>query len=87
MCEDYRAAASIDLDHDRVDVNAKRAVECPLHALWGERGVVHKLFTPLADWQARTRLPVTGRAIPSGHYIAEEVPDMLNAEMQAFFAA
>jgi len=86
MCEDYRAAASIDLDHDRADVLANRLIECPLCALWGERGVVNKLFTPLADWRERTKRAVTGRAMPSGHYIAEEVPEQLNAEMQSFFA-
>ncbi|MBC8120188.1 MAG: alpha/beta hydrolase [Burkholderiaceae bacterium] len=87
MCEDYRAAASIDLEHDRADLLASRLVECPVSALWGKRGVVDKFFTPLADWQERTRQVVTGRAMPSGHYIAEEVPELLNAEMQAFFAA
>jgi haloacetate dehalogenase len=84
MCEDYRAAASIDLQHDRED--GTRRVECPLHVLWGERGVVHRLFTPVADWQQKARGPVTGRPTPSGHYIPEEVPDLLVEEMFAFFA-
>ena len=83
MCEDYRAAATIDLAHDRVD--GERRIECPLRVLWGEHGVVHKLFTPLADWQAKARLPVTGRTTPSGHYIAEQVPELLTDEMLEFF--
>jgi haloacetate dehalogenase len=83
MCEDYRAAASIDLEHDRVDED--RRVECPLHVLWGERGVVHRLFSPLADWQARARGPVTGHPTPGGHYIPEESPALLVDEMLAFF--
>ena len=83
MCEDYRAAASIDLEHDRAD--GDRRIECPVHALWGERGVVHKLYTPIADWQERARGPVTGKTTPSGHYIPEQVPDILVAEMGTFF--
>jgi haloacetate dehalogenase len=84
MCEDYRAAASIDLEHDRAD--SQRRITCPLHVLWGERGVVHRLFTPIADWQAKAAGPVTGRPTPGGHYIAEETPQLLLAEMMAFFA-
>jgi haloacetate dehalogenase len=84
MCEDYRAAASIDLEHDRADEQAR--IECPLRVLWGERGVVHRLFTPIADWQAKARWPVTGRAMPTGHYIAEQAPELLVEEILSFFA-
>jgi haloacetate dehalogenase len=84
MCEDYRAAATIDLEHDRAD--AARRIECPVRVLWGERGVVHRLFTPLADWQAKCRLEVTGRPVPTGHYIPEEAPRLLANELAAFFA-
>jgi len=82
MCEDYRAAASIDLEHDRAD--AGRRIGCPLHVLWGERGVVHRLYMPIADWQARA-ITVTGRTTPGGHYIPEESPELLGDEMLAFF--
>ena len=81
-CEDYRAAATIDLEHDAAD--AHRKVECPLLALWGERGVVHRLFDPIADWKKVAR-DVRGKALPSGHYLAEEVPDKTVAELLAFF--
>jgi haloacetate dehalogenase len=84
MCEDYRAAASIDLEHDRAD--AARRIACPVRVLWGERGVVHRLFTPLADWQAKCAQPISGRALPTGHYIPEEAPDLLANELAAFFA-
>jgi haloacetate dehalogenase len=84
MCEDYRAAASIDLEHDRAD--GERRIECPLRVLWGERGVVHRLFTPVADWQARARGPVSGRTTPGGHYVPEDSPELLLDEMRAFFA-
>jgi haloacetate dehalogenase len=83
MCEDYRASASIDLEHDRADED--RLIECPLHVLWGERGVVHRLFSPLADWRAKARGPVTGRTTPGGHFIPEESPELLGDEMLAFF--
>ena len=83
MCEDYRAAATIDLEHERAD--GERRIECPVHALWGERGVVHKLYTPVADWQAKARGPVTGTATPTGHYIPEEAPGVLVGHMRAFF--
>jgi haloacetate dehalogenase len=84
MCEDYRAAATIDLAHDRAD--SARRIDCRTHALWGERGVVHRLFTPLEDWQAKCAHEVTGGALPTGHYIPEEAPDLLAAELEEFFA-
>jgi haloacetate dehalogenase len=77
MCEDYRAAATIDLTHDRAD--AARRIECPV------RGVVHRLFTPVADWQQKAATRVTGRALPSGHYIPEEQPELLAEEIETFF--
>lgn len=81
MCEDYRAAASIDLEHDRDGAK----IACPVHVLWGERGVVNRLFTPLADWREKSSGPVTGHAVPTGHYIAEEAPALLAEEIESFF--
>jgi haloacetate dehalogenase len=83
MCEDYRAAASIDLEHDRTD--AHRRIDCPLHVLWGEHGVVHRLFSPLTDWRERAAGSLTGAPLAGGHYIAEELPERLVEEMCAFF--
>jgi haloacetate dehalogenase len=83
MCEDYRAAATIDLTHDRAD--SQRRIECPVRVLWGERGVVQRLFAPLADWQAKCTHEVTGSATPTGHYIPEEAPALLAAELEGFF--
>lgn len=83
MCEDYRASATIDLEHDRAD--AGRRIGCDLRVLWGERGVVHRLFDPLADWRGRCSARVDGRALPCGHYLPEEVPDLLAAEIEDFF--
>ncbi len=86
MCEDYRAAASIDLEHDRADRAAGRRITCPVDVLWGEFGVVNRCFKPLEDWK-RVADDVRGRTLPCGHYIPEEVPDELLQEMLAFFCS
>ncbi|RZI41588.1 alpha/beta hydrolase [Herbaspirillum sp. HC18] len=82
-CEDYRAAAGIDLEHDR-DHETNR-IACPVRVLWGEHGVVGRLFNPLEDWQAKCEQPVNGKALPAGHFIPEQVPDLLLADMLDFF--
>ncbi len=85
-CEDYRAAASLDLEHDRADRDAGRRLRCPVLALWADRGTVHRLFRPLEDWRAVSAAPVAGRPLASGHYLAEEVPDEVVAELLRFLA-
>ena len=84
MCEDYRAAASIDLVHDRADRTAGKKLAMPLHVLWGEHGLVNKCFKPLEDWEAVAN-KVTGKAVPCGHYIPEEIPVELIVEARQFF--
>lgn len=81
-CEDYRAAAAIDLDHDDADGDAK--LPMPVHALWGERGIIGKCFDPLALWRQRATI-VSGGPLPGGHYLAEECPDLVIAEFTRFF--
>lgn len=76
LCEDYRASASIDLLHDQADLDAGRLLQPPLLALWGEQGVVHRCFKPLDEWR-RVARQVSGKALPCGHYIAEEAPQAL----------
>lgn len=83
LCEDYRASASIDLDHDRVDLERGRRLAMPLLVLWGAQGVVHRCFDPLAEWR-RVASDVAGEALPCGHYIPEEVPDILLARALPF---
>ncbi|WP_295545509.1 alpha/beta hydrolase [uncultured Pseudacidovorax sp.] len=85
-CEDYRAAATIDLEHDRADRDAGRKLTMPLLALWGEEGVVPRCFQPLAEWQ-RVAVDVQGGPLPCGHYIAEEAPEALLARVMPFLAA
>jgi len=83
MCEDYRAAASIDLLHDRADREAGRMIECPLLVLWGERGVIGRCFDPMLEWRKRAR-DVRGQSLPCGHYIAEEAPEALLQQVIPF---
>jgi len=84
-CEDYRASASIDLEHDAADRAAGARLRGPLLVLWGDRGVVHRLFDPLAEWRAVADR-VSGRSLPCGHYLAEEAPEKTLAELQSFLA-
>jgi haloacetate dehalogenase len=82
-CEDYRAGASIDLDHDAADLDHK--VSCPVLALWGEHGDMHRLYNVLDTWKERAS-NVSGKPVPSGHFIAEEIPDVLLAELKNFLS-
>jgi haloacetate dehalogenase len=82
-CEDYRAAASIDLEHDEVDMGTK--VACPLLVLWGGRGFVAQAYDVLAVWRERAA-DVRGHAIDCGHFLPEERPDETCAALTDFFA-
>jgi len=82
-CEDYRAAASIDIAHDDADGALKLAM--PLLALWGEQGTVHACFDVPALWRERAA-DVRGRPLPGGHYLAEELPGDVAEELVAFFS-
>jgi haloacetate dehalogenase len=81
-CEDYRAAASIDLVHDEADLRQK--ITCPLLALWGARGRIARAFDVPATWRERAD-DVRGRALPCGHYLPEEAPEETLAELRGFF--
>mgnify|MGYP002628311329 CR=1 FL=1 len=72
VCEDYRAAASIDLDHDAAD--AERKVSAPMLALWGAKGTVGKLFDVLGIWRDKA-LSVEGAALDCKHSLQEEAPE------------
>lgn len=86
ICEDYRAAAGIDLEHDRIDRDAGRRIDTPLLALWGAQGVVQRCFDPLAEWR-KVAARVEGEALPCGHYIPEEAPEALLARALPFLRA
>jgi haloacetate dehalogenase len=86
MCEDYRAAASIDLKHDEADLNKK--IACPLLTLWGERGAMGRLYDVMAIWRERGT-KVSGKGLPGGHNLQEEEPvwNQVLAELQVFLKA
>lgn len=83
-CEDYRASASIDLDHDRGSRADGQRIGCDTLVLWGARGVVHRLFDPLALWQAQCAGHVSGECLPAGHFIPEELPDATALALRNF---
>ena len=86
ICEDYRASAGIDLEHDRADRDAGKRLETPLMVLWGEEGVVHRCFDPLKEWR-EVATQVEGEALPCGHYIPEEAPEALLERALPFLRA
>lgn len=81
-CEDYRAAASIDLVHDEADLTKR--IACPLLVLWGAKGRIAQKFDVLDTWRDRAT-ELRGRALPCGHYLPEEAPEETLAELRAFF--
>ncbi len=83
-CEDYRAGASIDLEHDRTDRAAGRKVDCPLLALWGTRGLVGRNYDMLKVWRRYAR-DVSGRALDCGHFLPEERPQDVADDLERFF--
>ena len=83
-CEDYRASASIDLEHDAAD--ADRKLTMPLLALWGEDGMVGNKYDMLAAWRDVAE-NVSGFAVPGGHYLPEEAPDETYRALLDFFTA
>jgi haloacetate dehalogenase len=84
-CEDYRAAASIDLDHDRASRAAGQRIGCDTLVLWGANGVVARFFDPIQVWQAQCSAEVTGQALPCGHFVPEEAPAQTAAALLEFF--
>jgi haloacetate dehalogenase len=85
VCEDYRASASIDLEHDRDSRARNSKIACDTLVLWGSRGVVQRLFKPAELWQAQCTAKVLGQAMPAGHFIPEELPRETAGGLQAFF--
>jgi len=84
ICEDYRASATIDLEHDRAGRLAGERLRQPLRVFWGERGAVGRNFDVLGLWRAVAD-DVSGRALPGAHYLAEEVPEQVLEEAAALF--
>jgi haloacetate dehalogenase len=83
-CEDYRAAADIDLAMDEADEGAGHKITAPVLALWGAKGVVGQLWNVLDVWRAKAA-SVTGRVLDCGHLLPEEQPEEVLAELRQFF--
>lgn len=86
MCEDYRAAATIDLVHDRESRAAGNKVRCPMLVLWGRKGKIDAWYDPLTIWRDYCAAEVTGEGLDSGHYLAEEAPEAVLKRFDAFFS-
>jgi haloacetate dehalogenase len=85
MLEDYRAGASVDLEHDRADAAAGRRIEAPLLVLWGGRGVVGTgPDDVLAVWRSRASSTVDGQPVDAGHFLVEEQPEQTLAALRPF---
>jgi haloacetate dehalogenase len=82
-CADYRSATGIDLVHDDESFAAGRRVECPVLVLWGTQGFVGRGYEPLAVWH-QYATDVRGHALPTGHFLPEEAPDLVNAALRDF---
>ena len=82
-CEDYRAAASIDIEHDNADLGKK--LKMPILTLWAKHGVIETCFNGLNLWRLRAK-KVEGEALDATHYMAEEIPEEVAARMSNFYS-
>jgi len=82
-CEDYRAAATIDIEHDNEDDKHGRQITCPVLVLWGQDGVIESCFDALELWRKRA-VHVKGKSLPGGHYLAEQHPQLVINELVQF---
>ncbi|WP_159999330.1 alpha/beta fold hydrolase [Roseomonas sp. 18066] len=87
ICEDYRAATSIDLEHDRASRQDGQKIACPLLVLWGAKGKIGQWYQPVELWRQYASDSVDGHAVASGHYLAEEAPDEVLRAAGEFFTS
>ena len=85
VCEDYRAAAGIDLDEDRKAQDSDQNIQAPMLVLWGQKGTVGLLWDVMDTWRQKCGNSVTGKPLPCGHLLQEEQPEAVLAEFRAFF--
>ena len=85
ICEDYRAAATIDLIDDRISRKNNIKLMIPILVLWGNKGKINEWYDPISIWQNYSSQKVLGNAINSGHYLAEENPEEIIENTQNFF--
>lgn len=85
MCEDYRAAATVDLEEQREDLEKGRKIRCPVKVVWGREGVIEKMFDAVAEWRRVSEGVVEGEVVDCGHFIPEERPEVLAKCILGFF--
>ena len=84
ICEDYRAAATLDFAHDEADRREEKRVMCPMLALWGRQGNLDEWYDVVGIWRGWAD-DVRGRGLRCGHYLPEEVPGETYSELRTFF--
>jgi haloacetate dehalogenase len=84
-CEDFRAAAGVNLEMDEADERAGNKIVAPVLVLWGAKGTVGRLWDVVATWQEKASSKVAGRGLDCGHFLQEERPDEILQELQQFF--
>jgi haloacetate dehalogenase len=87
ICEDYRAAATIDLVHDRASRAAGQRLGCPLLVLWGSKGLVGQWYRPLEVWRSYADASVLGGPVTAGHYLSEEAPGEVLEALHGFLGS
>lgn len=84
-CEDYRASATVDMTHDKADIDAGVGIICPILALWGNKGYVGNKYDVVAEWK-NWGTDVRGAGLPCGHYLPEEAPEETFRALLEFFS-
>ena len=84
MCSDYRAAGSVDFQHDAIDLDVM--LQLPVLVLFGSRGIMASLFDIPAEWRSRCA-SITAASLPGGHFFVDQFPDATAAELLKFLAA
>lgn len=82
-CEDYRASATIDLEHDQIDLDNNRKMTCPMLVIWGAKGFVGNKYNMITEWR-KWATDVSGFSLPCGHYLPEEAPKETLAALLSF---
>lgn len=85
MCEDYRAAAGIDIEHDEADIAAGKKIECPVNVLWGDNAAMGRQYDVLDIWR-REGTRIEGKAMPGGHSFQVDSPEATATELRRFVA-
>jgi haloacetate dehalogenase len=87
MCEDYRAGATVDVEHDDSDREAGRRIECPVLVLWATRGGLPRFYGDVLDVWRPWAADVRGAGSDAKHFLAEDRPEATADQLLAFFSS